>query len=225
MIDFRQIRAARALLDWSQPDLACAAGLATSSIKNIESVTGIARKETLEQIFDAFDRNGVEFLPGSGVRMKNHIITVHDDRRATTELLDDIYRHALASREREVLILGLDEGFSINTDGQQLLEAHVARLTEAGIRERILVCEGDTLYLNTPDSYRWLPQAYFTRHAPIYVYGDRIAIHSGSLRRRTVILEHRPLAQHMRMTFDLLWNEIALVPDAIRRRVRLASTR
>lgn len=218
MIDYRQIRAARALLNWSQPDLARAAGLATSSIKNIESETGIARKETLEQILDAFDRNGIEFTPGSGVRLKNHIITVHDDRRATTELLDDIFRHALASREREVLILGLDEGFSIDTDGKLLLEAHVARLTDAGIRERILVCEGDTRYLNTPDSYRWLPQAYFTHHAPIYVYGDRVAIHSGSLRRRTCILEHRPLAQHLRMTFELLWDEVAFEPGVIRRR-------
>lgn len=218
MIDYRQIRAARALLNWSQPDLARASGLATSSIKNIESETGIARKETLEQIYDAFDRNGVEFLPASGVRMKNHIVNVHDDRHATTELLDDIYRHVQTAREREVLILGIDEGFSIDTDGRQLLEAHITRLTEAGIRERILVCEGDTRYLNTPESYRWLPKAYFTRNAPIYVYGDRIAIHSGSLRRRSVILEHRPLAQHMRMTFELLWDEVAFEPGVIRRR-------
>lgn len=218
MIDYRQIRAARALLNWSQPDLARAAGLATSSIKNIESESGIARKETLDQIYDALDRNGIEFLPGSGVRLKSHIVNVHDDRHATTELLDDIYRHAQVSREREVLILGLDEGFSIDTDGKQLLEAHVARLSAAGIRERILVCEGDTRYLNTPESYRWLPKAYFTRNAPIYVYGDRIAVHSGSLRRRTVILEHRPLAQHMRMTFELLWDDIAFQPGVIRRR-------
>jgi transcriptional regulator with XRE-family HTH domain len=213
MIDYRQIRAARALLNWSQPDLARASGLATSSIKNIESEAGIARKETLDAIFEAFDRNGVEFLAASGVRLKSHIVTVHDDRLATTELLDDIYNHVQTAAAREVLITGLDEGFSIETDGQHLLHRHVARLTAAGIRERILVCEGDTRFLNSPESYRWLPRDYFSRNAPIYVYGDRVAIHSGSLRRRTVILEHRPLAQHLRMQFMLLWDKVSIVPS------------
>ncbi len=218
MINFRQIRAARALLDWSQPDLARASGLATSSVKNLESETGSARRETLDAIVDAFERNGIEFMPASGVRLKPQSVTVHDDRRATAELLDDIYAHVQKATVREVLILGLDEGFSVDTDGQQLIESHVARLTAAGIRERILVCEGDTRFLNTPDSYRWLPQAYFTRNAPIYVYGDRVAIHSGSLRRRAVIVEQRALAQHLRMVFDLLWNEIAFVPGHVRKR-------
>ena len=55
MIDYRQIRAARALLNWSQADLARAANMATSSIKNIESESSSARKETLTQIYEAFD--------------------------------------------------------------------------------------------------------------------------------------------------------------------------
>lgn len=213
MIDYRQIRAARALLNWSQSDLACASGLATSSVKNIESQNGSARKETLDQIFDAFDHNGIEFVPGHGVRMKNHIVSVHDDKRATTALLDDIYTHVLSAQPREVCILGLDEGFSVETDGLLLLASHIERLTKAGIRERILICEGDTRFLNAPDSYRWLPRQYFTRNAPIYIYGDRVAIHSGSLRRRTVIIEARPLAQHMRMLFDLLWDCVSVIPQ------------
>ncbi len=217
MIDFRQIRAARALLDWSQPELARASGLATSSIKNIESESGIARKETLEAVVDAFERNGIEFLPGSGVRIKNQTVSVYDDRHATAELLDDIYTHVQASAAREVLILGLDEGYSVDTDGAVLIERHVARLTAAGIRERILVCEGDTRFLNSPDSYRWLPRAYFTRNAPIYIYGDRVAVHSGSLRRRAVVLEHRAMAVHLRMLFTLLWDDVAFVPGQVRK--------
>ena len=222
MIDFRQIRAARALLNWSQPDLACAAGLATSSIKNIESESGTARKDTLEQIFQAFDENGIEFLAGHGVRMKSHIVTIHDDKRATPALLDDIYAHVLTSVGREVCILGLDEAYSVETDGGHLIANHIERLARAGIRERILICEGDTRFLNDPASYRWLPRAYFTRNAPIYVYGDRIAIHSGSLKRRTIIIEARPLAQHMRMLFSLLWDCVSTEPAAPSQ-LRLAS--
>ena len=47
MIDYRQIRAARALLNWSQADLARASGLATSSVKNIESERGSLKRRTV----------------------------------------------------------------------------------------------------------------------------------------------------------------------------------
>lgn len=212
MIDSRQIRAARALLSWSQVDLARAADMATSSVKNIENEVATARKETLAQIFDAFDTNGIEFMPGSGVRFKNDIVAVHDGRRATTALTDDIYTHAQTSADREVCILGLDEAYSLETDGDEIIKSHIARLTKVGVKERILVCEGDTRFLNAPECYRWLPRDYFTRAAPIYIYGDRIAIHSGSLRRRTIILEARPLAQHHKKIFNLLWDQIAFAP-------------
>lgn len=217
MIDYRQIRAARALLNWSQPDLARASDLATSSVKNVESECGTARKETLEAICDAFERNGVEFMAGSGVRMKSNSVLVHESRDATVQLLDTIYRHAAVSPEREVCILGLDETYSVETDGLLPIINHVGRLREAGIRERILIREGDTRFLNTPDCYRWLPAGYFNRNAPIYIFGDRVAVHSGSLRRRTVIIESRPLSQHLKALFNLLWDEVALLPGSVRK--------
>lgn len=213
MLDYRQIRAARALLNWSQADLAKAAGMATSSIKNIESESSSARKESLDQVFEAFDLNGVEFTPCTGVRLKNEMITVHDGKRASTNLLDDIYLHAQASSEREVCIIGLDEKLSSELEGPQLISAHIERLGRAGVTERILVCEGQTRFLDTPLSYRWMPRKYFSRNAPIYIYGDRIAFQSGSLRRRSVIIEARPLAQHMRMLFDVLWTCIGIDPE------------
>jgi len=215
MIDHRQIRAARALLNWSQADLARAADMATSSIKNTESESSSARRETLARIFEAFDSNGVEFLPGTGVRLKNHIVAVHEGKRATTELLDNIFQHASVSPDREVCIIGIDEAFSAEIDGTDHLLRHLDRLTKAGIRERVLVCEGDTCFIAATECYRWLPRAYFTRSSPIYIYGDRIAIHSGSLRRRTIIIEARPLAQHMRMIFSLLWDCVSTAPPPV----------
>jgi transcriptional regulator with XRE-family HTH domain len=212
MIDFRQIRAARALLNWSQADLARAAHMATSSIKNIERESSTSRKETLELIRDAFEQNGIEFLPGTGVRLRNDIIAVHDGKKATIALLDNIYAHVQPAAEREVCIIGLDEAFSIDTDGRQILARHLERLAAAGIKERILICEGDMQVLNLHECYRWLPRQYFSRNAPIYIYGDRVAIHSGSLKRRTIIIEARQLAQHMRMLFSLLWDRASIAP-------------
>ena len=214
MIDFRQIRAARALLNWSQADLARASDMATSSIKNIESESSSARKETIAQIHDAFDLNGIEFLPGTGVRFKNEVVAVHDGKRATAELLDNIYAHVQAAPHREVCVIGLDETFTIETDGAALLQTHTERLTKAGIRQRILIRQGDTRILNAPECYHWLPTQHFTHKAPIYIYGDRVAVHSGSLRRRAIIIEAKAMAEHMRMLFALLWDVASPVTAA-----------
>jgi hypothetical protein len=43
-------------------------------------------------------------------------------------------------------------------------------------------------------------------------YIKSIAVHCGSLRRRTILIEARPLAQHMRMLFSLLWDRGSLAP-------------
>jgi transcriptional regulator with XRE-family HTH domain len=77
MITARQIRAARGLLDWTQAQLAGAAGLSEVAVKNLERGRTDPRASTLAAIQQAFDRAGVVFLDpgdtrngGSGVRFK-----------------------------------------------------------------------------------------------------------------------------------------------------------
>lgn len=215
MLEYRQIRAARALLGWSQSDLAKAAAMATSSIKNIENQCSTARRETLSLIRSAFEDNGIEFLPGAGVRLRNDVVEIVQGHGATATLLDSIFKTAHLSPSREVLIIGLDEKFSLDTDGNPLLSAHIARLQQAGIRERILIREGDTNFLNEPSCYRWLPLLYFTRSAPLYIYGDTVAVHTGSLQRQTTIIRNRAHAQNLRHLFEALW-ALAAVPSDTR---------
>jgi transcriptional regulator with XRE-family HTH domain len=77
MITRDQIRAGRALLNWSQLALATAANLSPAAIKNIERGALDPRASMLAAIEEAFDRAGVMFLDvgdvrdgGRGVRMK-----------------------------------------------------------------------------------------------------------------------------------------------------------
>jgi transcriptional regulator with XRE-family HTH domain len=70
-----QLRAARALLDWSQATLATKTGLSIETIKRLERLKGpleATKVSTLEAITKAFDKAGVEFTNGDalGVRMK-----------------------------------------------------------------------------------------------------------------------------------------------------------
>jgi predicted transcriptional regulator len=76
MISIRQIKAARALLAWSQGDLAEASGVSEPTIARLESQDGPigGRADTGEKIVAALEKAGVEFIAenggGAGVRLK-----------------------------------------------------------------------------------------------------------------------------------------------------------
>lgn len=77
MFSVRQMKAARALLAWSQGDLAEASGVSEPTIARLESEdkeTVGGRAETSEKLRAALEKAGVEFIPenggGAGVRMK-----------------------------------------------------------------------------------------------------------------------------------------------------------
>jgi transcriptional regulator with XRE-family HTH domain len=80
MLTAAQIRAARALLDWSQPKLAEACGLSLPTIRRMESAIGPERSTAgnVEAVRRALDEAGVIFLGagdkktgGPGVRLKD----------------------------------------------------------------------------------------------------------------------------------------------------------
>jgi DNA-binding XRE family transcriptional regulator len=69
MITARQIRAARALLGWTQKELADRAIVALNTIRLLERDAVDARSSTLRQVQRALEDGGVEFTPAEGVRL------------------------------------------------------------------------------------------------------------------------------------------------------------
>lgn len=69
----QQLRAARALIDWTREDLANASGITVRTLARIESSQTIPRKSTLEALAEALESAGIEFIPengsGPGVRL------------------------------------------------------------------------------------------------------------------------------------------------------------
>jgi predicted transcriptional regulator len=74
-VSIRQIKAARALLAWSQDDLAAESGVSVPTIKRLEAADGElgGRTETGEALVAALEKAGVEFIVenggGPGVRL------------------------------------------------------------------------------------------------------------------------------------------------------------
>jgi transcriptional regulator with XRE-family HTH domain len=69
-----QIRAARALLDWSQRELSRKSRVAFGTIQRMERFDGPvgSRTETLSKVVTVFEKAGIEFLNGEspGLRLR-----------------------------------------------------------------------------------------------------------------------------------------------------------
>jgi transcriptional regulator with XRE-family HTH domain len=74
MIIREQCRAARALLDWSQQELADKAAVGVVTVRQLEAGTHEPRRATLDVIRRALENAGVEFIDenggGAGVRLR-----------------------------------------------------------------------------------------------------------------------------------------------------------
>lgn len=74
-VSIRQIKAARALLGWSQDELAECSGISIPTIKRLEAAEGEfgGRAETREAVVAALQKAGIEFIHenggGFGVRL------------------------------------------------------------------------------------------------------------------------------------------------------------
>jgi transcriptional regulator with XRE-family HTH domain len=73
MITSRQVRAARALLNWTQETLADKAVVALTALKRLESESGLpVREDTRDQVRRALETNGIAFITsdrGRGVML------------------------------------------------------------------------------------------------------------------------------------------------------------
>jgi predicted transcriptional regulator len=86
-----QIRAARALIGWSQKDLADQADLSQTGIARIENGTNHPNSSTIAKITAAFDKADVEFLGENGVRKRTGEIKVLRGQNAMSDFLDDVF--------------------------------------------------------------------------------------------------------------------------------------
>jgi transcriptional regulator with XRE-family HTH domain len=78
MLTAGQCRAARALLDWSQLELAEQAGVGIVTVRQLEASANEPRRATLDVVRRAFEAAGIEFIDenggGPGVRLRARTI-------------------------------------------------------------------------------------------------------------------------------------------------------
>lgn len=206
-----QIRAARALKNWSQAELAAHVGMATPSIGNIESGKHAPKRDTIEAIQKVFEDHGIEFIPGNGVRQKDEIVTTYEGDEAEEQLLNNIYETMLQEGEgSEVLIYGLEEMDPVeNPHEYGLARAQIERLMNAGVTERILGREGNVHFVAPQEFYRWLPAEGFAS-VPMFIFGSKIALSTDTPPYKSIVIDNKLFSDTCRHLFNFAWDRASL---------------
>lgn len=206
-----QCRAARSLIDMGAAELAMRAGVAASTISDFENAARDTAARIIRKIRQALEQAGVAFTENQGVHLRPPgLIRVIEGEDANHQVHDDIY-HTLRKTGGEVLCAGVTEPDESAGERFDLLKAHIARLQEAGITERILLLEGDTNLIAPRAWYRWLPADFFPP-GPYQIYGNKIALKDHAA-DRILLIEDQLFAASQASTFNALWHRVALPVD------------
>ncbi|XWN32113.1 MAG: helix-turn-helix transcriptional regulator [Devosia sp.] len=207
-----QCRAARALLDIKQAELADEAGLSAGVVIALEKGTTQTKPDTLRRLRDALERAGIEFGGDDGVKRRTGTIEVWEGKDANRRMLEDIYAD-LKETGGEILIAGLKEVSADRADDVAFLEWHLDRLKKAGITERILVVEGDTNLVAPAHWYRQLPRDYFSQ-ATFQLYGNKLAMIAWGDEQRVTIIDNKLHARGFAKLFNFAWDNAEPVTGA-----------
>lgn len=112
--------------------------------------------------------------------------------------------HTLSQPRDFMCISGIEERSYEQTNRQALLK-FIAALKQKGFYQKLLVCEGDTNFLEGDHlEYRFVPREHFYP-TPMYVYKDKVAIVIWSTPLQVIIMESPYLAEAYRRQFLFIW--------------------
>ncbi len=219
MPTIEQIRAARALLGWSQNDLADHADLSQTGIARIENGTNKPNSTTLSKIKSAFDRHDITFIDDTGVKKRVNEVRTLKGADAMSTFLDDVYNTVLENGTKEnpteVFLSNVVHENWIKWMGDDKWENHTNRMTkDKDIMDvRIIVREGDTHFpAQAYSKYKWMPSEYFNDKS-FYSYHDKLAfLHFMDDGIEILLIKQEDFAKGYRDLFTIAWNNIATNP-------------
>ncbi|MDD3181198.1 MAG: helix-turn-helix transcriptional regulator [Alphaproteobacteria bacterium] len=205
----RQIKAARALLDWSQEELAYAARLSIATIRKLELGHISPRGETTRLIHQAVEDAGLEFIDSDGVRRRLEDISVFRGVDGTDQFLDDIKettRHAGGGLV--VVASSVEELENICGAGDcPKLETLLKQNDDLSIK--CLLTEVGEPQLSTPRlQFRTISKQYVDTIS-FYVYGDKYALipTDKDAWPKIVVVKSTSVAESFRRQFFSLWEK------------------
>lgn len=210
MISLSQMRAARALLNWTQEELAKKSGLSLRALNSIERGLAVPRIDNLRLIQETFERADIEFGENDGVRRRTERLEVikFEGREYLNQHLLDIMQEVRTPGSEILFNLHSEEDSAdLRTD---ILDEYFIHLTRYRITERLMMATGETYVIGPPPIHRWLKPETFN-HVYYVIYGDNVAFQILGEPHRTIIIRNPGVADMFRRQFEANW-AVAEVP-------------
>ena len=216
LISERQCRAARALLSWSQPDLAQKSGLHVQTISMFEKGAKIPSRRTLQALATTLSAHGIVFLEDNGVQQKaNRVMTLEGAKSLDTFIMDVYEQTRLTNKD--VCVSNVNEDMFTDNLTPEIDQDYMGKMhalkKDRSFDFRVLIKEGDYNLAAAYAEYRWTPKEYFSP-VPFYVYGDKLAFLFFEDDITIHIIDHPDIARAQRIQFDLFWRQ-AIVPPVL----------
>lgn len=220
MIVGRQIRAARALLDMSQDELAEAAGLTPQAIRKIENGDVQPREGTIADITRVFYENRLEFTDNQGVRFIPEDVEVLSGDEGFSRFTNLIFTH-LQMMGGIVRHIGIEENY-FEKCNSAVAENHRKRMgplvqSRKDIFVRAVLNEGDRNFISTDYAeYRWYPKDA-PPPVPYYIFGDSVCIFAlnADPAPKIILISSPAIAAAYTAQFDQIWNITKKPPKAL----------
>ena len=206
-----QLRAARALLNWSRSELAHQACVSEQTIHRLENGLNAPEAKTQQLILRTLERAGVEFQGYEGVRYKPEDVRVFNGDEGLVEFFDNVYEH-ISRHGGLVRQIGIDEPVFTKHLGEHSQKhidrmTHLARTNPQIPKQRAIIRESDyNLECSAYTAYRWYPKKQFSC-VPFYVYGDVLGImnfHQDTL--KIIYIRSSVIAEAYSIQFDDIWD-------------------
>jgi len=211
MPTIEQIRAARALLGWSQHDLADKAGLSQTGIARIENGTNQPNSKTITKIETAFDAADVEFLGSSGVQKRGIQSHKYTGSEGFKEFMDRLYQVA-RDVGGEICTFNAATGYFKNLLGDEWYKNHAERMKSVkdNYNFRLIVDEETSDFLAMDfGEYKTFPKEMLPDQK-IYVYGDYISFMNFNDENVDIVeIKHGASADSFRILFNIAWEQVA----------------
>ncbi len=220
-----QIKAARALIDWSQEDLANASGISVGTVRKLELGNISPRGKTNQYIRQAFEAEGLEFLEPVGVRQRPEEVMIFRGKEGLMDFYDDVYLTAKKKGGEIVIACPNPNAFYADPKSvykdllQEYRDRHIVRM--ASLKDKITIkClyteDAGPLQTSSYAEYRWLSKHY-VNSVPFYVYDDKYAvcIADANSHSKIVVLRSRSVADAFRLQFYSMWDDLLPIFGAI----------
>ncbi len=197
-------RGARALLDWKQADLARRSNVSLTSVKAFEAGSGSTRAATVQAMQASLEDEGIDFLPGGGVRLQNDSIkSYHFAGQNCIERHNDLIYATLRTGGGEILTCSPDDTLWTGPLARKANAAFREWRMRLGIRGKTLAPIGSRIFNEPRHQYRLLsPELIGT--LTYVIYAKRISFILW--KPRQVFVLHNPLiTDTFRRQFEFLW--------------------